>query len=200
MELALGADHPEQAFETALRAAIRAALDLDVEAVPLTYPPKPELGDLASPVCFELARRARKPPRQLAEAIIEAFEPGGGIARVEVAGGGYINGFLDRTAYLRRWLREGFPAIAPVSGKVIVEHTNINPNKAAHIGHLRNAVLGDTLVRALRHLGHEVEVQNYIDDTGVQVADLVVGFRAIKKLNLDEIRARYEAAALRVLG
>ena len=65
--------------------------------------------------------------------------------------------------------------------KIIVEHTNINPNKAAHIGHLRNAVLGDTFVRMLRAAGQAVEVQNYIDNTGVQVADVVVGFHYLEK-------------------
>src|SRR6185503_3530724 len=74
-------------------------------------------------------------------------------------------------------------------GKTIVEHTNINPNKAAHIGHLRNAVLGDSLVRCLRALGREVEVQNYIDDTGVQVADVVVGFVDVENRSVAEVAA-----------
>ena len=72
--------------------------------------------------------------------------------------------------------------------KTIVEHTAINPNKAAHIGHLRNAALGDTLVRALAFRGTPVEVQNYIDDTGVQVADVIVGFRELEHRSLDEVR------------
>jgi arginyl-tRNA synthetase len=192
---------PEQAFRDAVESAAVRALGLTPERVPLTYPPSASLGDLATPVCFELARKARKPPRVLAEAIVEAFEPGGGIARVETAGAGYINAFLERDAFLRSWLG-GEPAIEPGadSPKAIVEHTNINPNKAAHIGHLRNAVLGDTLVRCLRYLGRRVEVQNYIDDTGVQVADLVVGFRSLRKEGLEEVLARYDADRLAADG
>ncbi|UCF68486.1 MAG: arginine--tRNA ligase, partial [Acidobacteriota bacterium] len=79
------------------------------------------------------------------------------------------------------------PSLSPQEDQIIVEHTNINPNKAAHIGHLRNAVLGDTLVRVLRGLGHRVEVQNYIDDTGVQVADVVVALTEMERLSEDQI-------------
>jgi len=192
--------NPERSFRDALRRAA-AKVGLRPEHVPLTYPPTADLGDLASPVCFDLARSAKRPPRDLAEAIVAAFEPGEGIRHVEVAGGGYINAFLDRQVFLERWL-SGEPGTAPeVSGaKAIVEHTNINPNKAAHIGHLRNAVLGDTLVRSLRRLGRPVEVQNYIDDTGVQVADLAVGFRVLRDEGLDEVRERYEEQSLRERG
>ena len=76
---------------------------------------------------------------------------------------------------------------ANVTGKILVEHTSINPNKAAHIGHLRNAILGDTFVRLLRAAGHTVDIQNYIDNTGVQVADVVVGFVHLAKLSKAEI-------------
>ena len=106
-------------------------------------------GDLASAVCFDLARTARKPPRALAEALVAAFVPGDGIVRLEAAGSGYVNAFLDRPNCLRDWLAADRSPRPAAGGKVIVEHTNINPNKAAHIGHLRNAVLGDTLVRSL---------------------------------------------------
>ena len=149
---------PEQSFRDAIRrAAAKAGLEPD--KIPLTYPPSAEMGDLASPVCFDLARVARRPPRKLAEAVVEAFEPGGGVARVEVAGGGYVNAFLDRQVFLDRWLTGDPHAVPAATGpKTIIEHTNINPNKAAHIGHLRNAVLGDTLVRSLRRLGRRVEV------------------------------------------
>ncbi len=192
---------PEQAFRDAIRRAAREALDLEPEQVALSWPPGAELGDLATPVCFELARVARRPPRELAAKIVEAFRPGGGVARVEVAGGGYINAFLDRNAFLQVWLREDPAALPePAGPKRIVEHTNINPNKAAHIGHLRNAVLGDTLVRFLRYLGHPVEVQNYIDDTGVQVADLVVGFRVLRGEELPELLARYSENELAKRG
>ena len=98
--------------------------------------------------------------------------------------------FLDRPAFLlsRLGLAGTLPAPPARSDKTIVEHTAINPNKAAHIGHLRNSALGDTLVRVLTFRGHPVEVQNYIDDTGVQVADVVVGFRELEKLTLDDAR------------
>ncbi|ANM31981.1 hypothetical protein ABI59_00075 [Acidobacteria bacterium Mor1] len=184
-----------------MRNAAQKALDIDPENVPLTYPPNPELGDLASPLCFELARVARRAPRQLAEQLVEAIGDAPGIERVEIAGGGYINAYLDRGEFLRQWLQEDrVNDPAPDSPKRIVEHTNINPNKAAHIGHLRNAVLGDTLVRCLRYLGRPVEVQNYIDDTGVQVADLVVGFKVLREMSLEEVRARYSPEELEARG
>ena len=111
--------------------------------------------------------------------------------KAEVAGGGYVNVFLRRGPVLRE-LHDRLRAGAAPRGagtRVIVEHTSINPNKAAHIGHLRNAVLGDTFVRVLRDRGREVGVQNYIDDTGVQVADVVVGFKHLEKKSIDEVRA-----------
>ncbi len=191
---------PEAAFREALTRAIDRAWNLAPAEIPLTYPPTAELGDLASPVCFELARTLKRSPRDIAGAIAEAFRPGGGIERVEVAGAGYLNAFLDRELFLRERLA-GTAGPAPADdGKIIVEHTNINPNKAAHIGHLRNAVLGDTLVRFLRRIGRTVEVQNYIDDTGVQVADLVVGFRQIRREGIAEILARYSEQALKERG
>ncbi len=197
----MGSTSPERVFQEALRAAVSKALGIEPPSIPVSYPPSASQGDLASPLCFELARTARKPPRALAEVVARAFEPGNGIDRVEVAGGGYVNAFFDRNAFLRLWLLEdravGTEAAAP---KTVVEHTNINPNKAAHIGHLRNAILGDTLVRCLRRLGETVEVQNYIDDTGVQVADLVVGFRVLRGETLDEVRERYSDPALAARG
>jgi arginyl-tRNA synthetase len=192
---------PERTFQQALAAAASSALSIEPESIPLTYPPSAELGDLASPLCFELARVARKAPRQLADAIVAAFRPGGGIERVEVAGAGYINAFLDRQALLRDALERGPGGDPEPRGpKSIVEHTNINPNKAAHIGHLRNAVLGDTLVRFLRRLGRPVEVQNYIDDTGVQVADLVVGFLHLRGEKLEQVLERYDERRLAERG
>jgi arginyl-tRNA synthetase len=188
---------PEGAFRLAIqRAAERCGLH--VERVPLTYPPNPALGDIASPVCFELARSEKKPPAVVARALVAAFEPGGGVVRAEVAAGGYINAYFDRQALLAHWLagKRAESQRDDSSGKTIVEHTNINPNKAAHIGHLRNAVLGDTLVRCLRRLGRSVEVQNYIDDTGVQVADLVVGFLVLRGEGLEQVLERYDAERL----
>ncbi len=172
------ATSPHRTFRDALRARVRDLYGSDVRDVTCEFPPKLEFGDLATPLAFELARSLRRKPRAIAEEIVSSWPAIAGIDRVECAGGGYINAFFDRPALVRMLLDDLGDPHAPTSGseKVIVEHTNINPNKAAHIGHLRNAVLGDTLVRILRRAGHHVEVQNYIDDTGVQVADLVVGF------------------------
>ena len=118
-----------------------------------------------------------------------AIGPIAGVARIEAAPNGYLNLFLDRAAFVRaRLAGEASPAAPAETGKVIVEHTAINPNKAAHIGHLRNAALGDTLVRLLRYQGRPVEVQNYIDDTGVQVADVVVGFQSLEGKDLEAVQ------------
>jgi arginyl-tRNA synthetase len=157
-------------------------------AVPIECPPNRTLGDLGTPVAFDLARRLRKAPRVIAQELAAALGPIPGIARVEAAPNGYLNVFVDRPAFLRSRLgiSGALPAPPPRRDKTIVEHTAINPNKAAHIGHLRNSALGDTLVRVLRFRGNPVEVQNYIDDTGVQVADVVVGFRELEHLGLED--------------
>ena len=158
-------------------------------AIVLDYPPNRELGDLGTPVAFELARRLKKAPRTIAQEIAGAFGSLEGIRQVSAAPNGYLNFFLERRDFLLgRLSAEGSTAPRSSAGKAIVEHTAINPNKAAHIGHLRNSALGDTLVRVLRFRGIPVEVQNYIDDTGVQVADVVVGFRVLEGKTLDQIR------------
>ncbi len=161
-------------------------------ALPLEYPPKRELGDLATPVAFELARTLRKAPRQIAQELAAALGTLEGVSRVEAAPNGYLNIFLDRRTFTIQQLTtidDGRSAMDDRRSKAIVEHTAINPNKAAHIGHLRNSALGDTLVRVQQFRGVPVEVQNYIDDTGVQVADVVVGFRELEGKSLEEIRA-----------
>jgi arginyl-tRNA synthetase len=145
------------------------------DSVVLEVPPRRELGDLAWPGALPLAKVLKRAPRQIAEVLVAKAEWHHLVNRVEVAGPGFLNLFLDRSAVLRELLAGAGRPRSTSRRKSIVEHTNINPNKAAHIGHLRNAVLGDTLVRCLRHSGDQVEVQNYIDDTGVQVADVVVG-------------------------
>ena len=163
--------------------------DVEGPAIVLDYPPNRELGDLGTPVAFELARRLKKAPRAIAQEIAGAFGSLEGIRQVSAAPNGYLNFFLERRDFLLgRLSAEGPTAPRPSAGKAIVEHTAINPNKAAHIGHLRNSALGDTLVRVLRFRGIPVEVQNYIDDTGVQVADVVVGFRVLEGKTLDQIR------------
>jgi arginyl-tRNA synthetase len=173
-------------LQAALAGHIREKYGVEL-AVVLERPPKIEMGEAASPVCFELAKRLKKAPRAIAQEIANSFGKLEGIARVEVAGGGYLNAYFDRGRF---WDEVGkiegrgpLPSSADkmAGGKIIVEHTSINPNKAAHIGHVRNAVLGDTMARTLRAGGHNVQVQNYIDNTGVQVADVVIGFLEMEK-------------------
>ncbi|HJN92772.1 MAG TPA: arginine--tRNA ligase, partial [Dehalococcoidia bacterium] len=156
----------------------------------IEYPPSRTLGDLAVPLAFELARTLRKAPRIIAQGLVEALEPIDGVRAAAAAPNGYINVHLDRAPFLTARLapQEGGPPKDAAASKTIVEHTAINPNKAAHIGHLRNAALGDTLVRLLRFQGAPVEVQNYIDDTGVQVADVVLGFRRLESRDLAGVR------------
>ena len=187
-----------------VRATARERFQIALEQIGAEIPPRTELGDLAFPVAFELAKRIKqatgekKNPRAIAEELRAALEQEPGVARVEVAGAGYINVFYDRASVLaglvgRAEAGEASRADALAEarspdGKVIVEHTNINPNKAAHIGHLRNAVLGDAFVRVLRARGQSVEVDNYIDNTGVQVADVVVGFQHLERMTLADVR------------
>ena len=181
----------EERFRKALRSHIHERYSTDVPVV-TERPPKLSMGEIASPVCFELAKRVKKAPRALTQEIANSLKPIEGVERVEVAGGGYLNAYIDRAAFFRKTLDEATAGAGatPASGaKVVVEHTAINPNKAAHIGHLRNAVLGDTFVRLLRHAGRNVEIQNYIDNTGVQVADVVLGFLQLGKKSVEEVRA-----------
>ncbi len=181
----------EERIRKALRHHIHERYKTDVPIV-TERPPKLAMGEVASPVCFELAKRLKKPPRALAQEIANSLKAIPGVARVEVAGGGYLNAFLDRADFfLGACAEAGHESLDAPSGapKTIVEHTAINPNKAAHIGHLRNAVLGDTFIRLLRHVGRRVEVQNYIDNTGVQVADVVLGFLHLEKKSIEDVRA-----------
>lgn len=179
----------ERLSET-LRSRVLALFGHPVERVNLTTPPRMELGDLATPLAIELAKPLRKAPRQIAEAIAADLELPPLVRSVRVEGAGYLNFRLDRAGVMSEMMRHPVAPPATQRERIIVEHTNINPNKAAHIGHLRNAVLGDTLVRCLRWLGHHVETQNYIDDTGVQVADVVVGFEHLLQEDLDAVRTR----------
>ena len=165
----------------ALAGHIREKYGVELSIV-LERPPKIEMGEAASPVCFELAKRLKKAPRMIAQEIANGLGKVEGIAKVEVAGGGYLNAYFVRGEFWQSVTREEKKEAqrrdteSAGKKKIIVEHTSINPNKAAHIGHVRNAVLGDTMVRILRHAGNQVQIQNYIDNTGVQVADVVIGF------------------------
>jgi len=180
------------------RAAAFELFGVELEQVGAEVPPRPELGDLAFPVSFELAKRIKQSagvktaPRTIAEQLKARLETSAEVARVEVAGAGYLNVFFDRARLLSLFAPESTANVGdavPDRPKKMVEHTSINPNKAAHIGHVRNAVLGDTFVRVLQGAGERVEVQNYIDNTGVQVADVVVGFMHIENMKLDDIKA-----------
>jgi len=170
-----------------LRAVLKEKYDLELAAIPLEIPPDLKFGELSTPIAFELARKLRKAPKIIAQEIVTALGTLDGFAGFEVAGAGYINARLDRSAGLRMIANEPAPIESPLHA--MVEHTSINPNKAAHVGHLRNAILGDTFVRLLRAAGQKVDVQNYIDNTGVQVADVVVGFLHLEKKSAAEVRA-----------
>jgi len=160
----------------------------EVPPFAVEVPPNRALGDLGVPVAFQLARTLRKPPRAIAQELAGEVGAIPGVTRVAAAPNGYLNVYLDRPGFLIARLRGQVEPDRATAGKTIVEHTAINPNKAAHIGHLRNAALGDTLVRALQFRGTPVEVQNYIDDTGVQVADVIVGFRELERKSAAEVR------------
>jgi arginyl-tRNA synthetase len=161
----------------------------DVPAFSVETPPSRALGDLAITLAFQLARTLRKPPRAIAQELAQAAGSIPGIERIVATPNGYLNLYLERPQFLLDRLRGDSPVVdPPATEKTIVEHTAINPNKAAHVGHLRNAALGDTLVRVLRFRGTPVEVQNYIDDLGVQVADVIVGFRELEGHSIDDVR------------
>ncbi|OLC45131.1 MAG: hypothetical protein AUH43_16850 [Acidobacteria bacterium 13_1_40CM_65_14] len=163
----------------------------DVPAFAVEVPPTRTLGDLAVTVAFQLARSLRKAPRAIAQELASSIGKIPGVTRIEATPNGYLNLYLDRPAFLRERVRSSVmsaPTESAAAEKTIVEHTAINPNKAAHIGHLRNAALGDTLARVLQFRGTPIEIQNYIDDLGVQVADIVVGFRELEHRDLEGVR------------
>jgi arginyl-tRNA synthetase len=185
----------QQKLKDRIRSAARETFGVEVQQLAAEVPPRPELGDLAFPVSFELAKLIKQAtgekqnPRAIAEKLKSQLEDINEVSRVEIAGAGYINVFYDRAKLLSLFAGPKAPGAQDDRPKKMVEHTSINPNKAAHIGHVRNAVLGDTFVRILQAAGDRVEVQNYIDNTGVQVADVVVGFLHIEKMDLDQIKA-----------
>ncbi len=174
-----------------LESRIRTLYEVDHDPV-VEIPPRRDLGDIAFPAPLHLARVVKRNPRQIAAEILEGIDLPAGVRSLEIAGAGYLNAFLQRSSGAAALLAR--PALRDATDEVegtktVIEHTNINPNKAAHIGHLRNSVLGDVLAATLRTLGRRVEVQNYIDDTGVQVADVVVGFVDIRGLDAAAVEA-----------
>ena len=178
----------QKRFDQHLRSVLAAKYDLQLDSIPLEIPPDLKFGELATPIAFELARKLRKAPKIIAQEIVAALAGLEGFAGFEVAGAGYINARLNRAAGVRATAAMEAGIHAATGIHALVEHTSINPNKAAHIGHLRNAILGDTFVRLLRAAGQKVDVQNYIDNTGVQVADVVVGFLHLEGKSLADAR------------
>ncbi|HQZ82675.1 MAG TPA: arginine--tRNA ligase [Pyrinomonadaceae bacterium] len=178
-----------------VKAAAESHFSVKLENIVAEVPPKTELGDLAFPVAFELAKQIKQQtgekanPRAIGETLKSAIEGLPGVERVEVAGAGYLNIFFDRAEFLSQNVEDARTASTTERAKVCIEHTSVNPNKAAHIGHVRNSVLGDTFARILTSTGKSVEIQNYIDNTGVQVADVVVGLLYLEGRDLDSVKA-----------
>ena len=170
-----------------LRAALREKFEIEDSNLVIEQPPDIKFGEYALPLAFEMARRLKKAPKKIAEELVVELGQVEGFSGFEIAGAGYINARLDRSAAVAAIAADP-ETVAATGVRSLVEHTSINPNKAAHIGHLRNAVLGDTFVRLLRAAGQRVDVQNYIDNTGVQVADVVVGLMHLEGLGLDDVR------------
>ena len=179
--------HLERRLAQHVREFLRHTYDLDLPRIVIEQPPKVEFGEYALPLAFELAKKLRKAPRKIAEEIVNGIGPIPGFEKLELAGAGYINARVKREELAAALVADDRPRAEVPAGKILVEHSSINPNKAAHVGHLRNAILGDTFVRLLKFAGREVDVQNYIDNTGVQVADVVVGFLNIEKKSRAEI-------------
>jgi arginyl-tRNA synthetase len=179
----------QQRLGARIRAVLKEKYDLAIENIPLETPPDLRFGEIATPIALQLARTLRKAPKVIAQEIVAALATVEGFAGFEVAGAGYINARLDRAAAVQTIVSDEAAPSSQDQLDAIVEHTSINPNKAAHIGHLRNAILGDTFVRLLRAAGRKVDVQNYIDNTGVQVADVVVGFLHLEGKSATDIHA-----------
>ncbi len=177
----------ERRLADAIRDFLRRTYDLELARIVIEQPPKVELGEYALPLAFELAKKLRKAPRKIAEEIVSGIGQIEGFEKLELAGAGYINARVKRADLAKALASDQRPAASDQTGKILVEHSSINPNKAAHIGHLRNAILGDTFVLLLRFAGRQVDVQNYIDNTGVQVADVIVGFLHLEKKSKSEI-------------
>ncbi len=155
-------------LQTAVRQALSqlAAGDIDI---PIQEVPDDKPGDYGTPVAFSLAKTLRKNPAQIAQEIVNKLELPEGVSKAEAVGP-YINFFVDPGAFVKSVI-EANTTLPKQSKKVIVEHTSINPNKEAHVGHLRNICLGDAMGHILKAAGYEVEIQNYIDDTGRQAAE-----------------------------
>ena len=181
--------HLERRLTQTIRDFLLRTYNVELQKIVVEQPPRVELGEYALPLAFELAKKLRKAPRKIAEEIVAALGAIQGFDKLEVAGAGYINALVKREHLAQALLGGEQPTAEIPVGKILVEHSSINPNKAAHIGHLRNAILGDTFVRLLQFAGRQVDIQNYIDNTGAQVADVIVGFLHLEKKSRAEIEA-----------
>jgi arginyl-tRNA synthetase len=180
--------HLERRLVQHIRDFLRRAYKIELERIVIEQPPNVQFGEYALPLAFELAKKLRKAPRKIGEEVVAGIGSIEGFEKFEVAAAGYINARVNRAALALAVAKNEEPKTDVPSGKILVEHSSINPNKAAHIGHLRNAILGDTFVRLLQYAGRKVDVQNYIDNTGVQVADVVVGFQHIEKKSVADVQ------------
>ena len=179
-------------LQARIEALLKERYEIALANLAVELPPKIEFGEMALPVAFELAKRLKKAPRAIAQELQAELAATPGVAAVEIAGAGYLNVKLDRAAMVKRMAADEH-AVVGGGGFRLVEHTSINPNKAAHVGHLRNAILGDSFARMLKtdeyKPGWDVGVQNYIDNTGVQVADIVVAMTELQGMSLADVRA-----------
>jgi len=146
-------------------------------------PSKSGFGDIACNVAFLLAKSLKKSPQEIAQVFVDAYDVNldNELDKLEVQSG-YINFFLDTRQFSKAVLlesqKENYGSInVGKNSKLIVEHTSVNPNKALHIGHLRNVVIGDVVSKILSKVNYDVKVLNYVDDSGLQVADIIVGFK-----------------------
>jgi arginyl-tRNA synthetase len=179
-------------LQARIEALLKERYEIALANLAVELPPKIEFGEMALPVAFELAKRLKKAPRAIAQELQAELAATPGVAAVEIAGAGYLNVKLDRAAMVKRMAADEHAEVGG-GGFRLVEHTSINPNKAAHVGHLRNAILGDSFARMLKmdeyKAGWDTGVQNYIDNTGVQVADIVVAMTELQGMSLADVRA-----------
>jgi len=177
-------------LESNLITLIEKLYNIKIQRTSLEIPPSRNMGDLACVISFDLAKQLKKAPRKIAEEIVSNFKLPEYIESAKVEGGGYINFFFKKQTFLHSFFESGFrfDNISEKNKRVIVEHTSINPNKTPHIGHLRNSVIGDTFARLCKALGYDTIVHNYIDNTGIQVADVVIGLTAMRGMSLDQIK------------
>ncbi len=144
---------------------------------------KPGFGDITCNVSFLLSKQLKKSPQEISNEIskLYTFDNIPQIKNVESHPSGYLNFNIDYTQFsnlvISSSLQENYGSLdIGHNEKIVVEHTSVNPNKALHVGHIRNVILGDIVSKILRKGNFDVKVLNYVDDSGLQVADIIVGF------------------------